>query len=149
MIENCFHRTARSPRSIAPTIESASGTLREADVYRRRCKVSLFEKESVSKNHGSVKGQTRFGAIPADEFVDGMSVGFLRTWGCERLKDGSLRLLQIGQAKYGFGLGFGASRYVAMDEFRFTERAWHSILNWNFLPQNFPSVRHRPKTSRS
>jgi hypothetical protein len=33
--------------------------------------------------------------------------------------------------------------------FRFTERAWHSILNWNSLPQNFPSVRHRPKTSRS
>ena len=38
----------------------------------------MFEKESVAKNDGSVKGQTRFGAIPADEFVDGMTVGFLR-----------------------------------------------------------------------
>jgi hypothetical protein len=38
-----------------------------------------------------------------------------RTGGCERVKHGSLRLLQVGQSKYCFGLGFGASRCVAMD----------------------------------
>ena len=32
----------------------------------------------------------------------------------KRMKHGSLRLLQIGQSGYGFGLGFGAFGCVAM-----------------------------------
>jgi len=75
--------------------------------------IFLFGKESVAKYDSSVKGQTRFGAIPTDEFVDGMTVGFLRAGSTEGVKHGSLRLLQIGQSKN--RLSLGAFRSVVMD----------------------------------
>ena len=46
--------------------------------------------------------QTRFRTVPADEFVDGMTVLLLRTGRCERVKHSNFRLLQVGQAKYCF-----------------------------------------------
>jgi len=52
----------------------------------------------------AVKGQTRFGTVPPDELVDGMTVGFLRTGRCQRVENCVLRLLQVGQPKYCFGL---------------------------------------------
>lgn len=39
----------------------------------RWCKVPRFEKESIAEDDGSVKGQSRFGTVPADEFVDGVA----------------------------------------------------------------------------
>jgi hypothetical protein len=39
-----------------------------------RSEILLFQKEPVAKNDGSVKGQSRFGTIPTDEFIDGMTV---------------------------------------------------------------------------
>ena len=56
--------------------------------------------------------QTRFATVPADKFVDGMTVGFLRTGCCERVKDRILRLLQVGKPKYCFR--FGASCCLSM-----------------------------------
>jgi hypothetical protein len=37
-------------------------------------KILLFEKVPVAKDDRPVKGQTRLGTVPADEFVDGMTV---------------------------------------------------------------------------
>ncbi|MGA9645495.1 MAG: hypothetical protein WBQ76_06200, partial [Candidatus Korobacteraceae bacterium] len=46
----------------------------QAHVDGRGCEVFLFEEEPVTKDDSSVKGQTRFGTVPPDEFVDGMTV---------------------------------------------------------------------------
>src|ERR1019366_8140127 len=77
----------------------------QAHVDRGRCEVLLFEEEAVAEDNSSVKRQTRFRTVPADEFLDGMTVGFLRTGCGERGKDCILLLLQVGQAKYCFSLG--------------------------------------------
>src|SRR6516164_6292885 len=76
---------------------------RQAQVDGGGCKVLLFEEKPVAKDDSPVKGQTRFGTVPPDEFVDGMTVGFLRTGRCERVENCVLRLLQVGQPKYCFG----------------------------------------------
>jgi hypothetical protein len=76
-----------------------------ADVDGRGCKVLLFEEKTAAKDNGSVNGRARFGTVLPDGFVDGMTVGFLRAGRCERVQDGILRLLQVGQAKYGSRFG--------------------------------------------
>ena len=49
---------------------------RQAHVDGGGCEVLLFEEEPIAKNDSAVKGQTRFGTVPPDEFVDGMTVRF-------------------------------------------------------------------------
>ena len=49
-----------------------------------------------SEGRRFVKGQARLGTVPPDEFVDGMTVGFLRTGRCGRVKNRILQLLQVG-----------------------------------------------------
>ena len=80
---------------------SVGGLIREpphggyANVNGGGCKVFLFEKEPVTKDNRPVEGQTRFGTVQPMNFVDGMTVGFLRTGRRERVKNRILRLLQI------------------------------------------------------
>jgi hypothetical protein len=66
----------------------------QSHIDRGGCEVLLFEKEPVPKDDGSVKCQTRFGTVPPYKFVDGVTVGFLRTGCAERVKNRILRLLQ-------------------------------------------------------
>jgi hypothetical protein len=47
---------------------------RQAHVDGGGCEVLLFEEEPIAKNDSAVKGQSRFGTVPPDEFVDGMTV---------------------------------------------------------------------------
>lgn len=58
-----------------------------ADALPERRQVLLFEKESITKNNTTVEGQTRLGAIPADEFIDCMSIRLLGTRRCQRVQN--------------------------------------------------------------
>src|SRR6201987_4562966 len=66
----------------------------QSHIDRGGCEVLLFENEPVPKDDGSVKCQTRFGTVPPYKFVDGVTVGFLRTGCAERVQNRILRLLQ-------------------------------------------------------
>jgi hypothetical protein len=46
----------------------------QSHLDRGWCELLLFEKEPVAEDDSSVEGQSRFGTIPADELVDGMTV---------------------------------------------------------------------------
>jgi hypothetical protein len=65
-----------------------------------------------------------------------MTVGFLRSVSRERVKHGSLRLLQIGQSKYHFGLSLGACPWridiVASFEPNVTMLHWVKTAEWDF-----------------
>ena len=64
----------------------------------------LFEKESITKDDSSVKSQARFGTIPADEFVDGMTIGFLRTRRPERVRTAFFDCSRSGSRSIVLGL---------------------------------------------
>ena len=44
------------------------------------CEILLFEEEPIANNDSAVKGQTRFGTVPPDEFVDGNDRRILANW---------------------------------------------------------------------
>jgi hypothetical protein len=50
----------------------------QAYVDGRRSKVLLFQEKPVPKDDGTIKSKAWFRAVPADELIDCMSVGFLR-----------------------------------------------------------------------
>jgi hypothetical protein len=59
----------------------------------------------VPGDHGLVESQSRFGAVPVHEFVDGMSVAALSIRAGKTVEDSGFGRLQVRQSKDRFGTG--------------------------------------------
>src|SRR5262249_2003002 len=69
----------RTPRRLAPFTRRMPANGGQAHVDRGGSEVVLFQEEAIPEHNGPVEGQSWFRAAPADEFVDRMAIGFLRT----------------------------------------------------------------------
>jgi hypothetical protein len=59
---------------------------------------------SIPKNHDTIKGQSRFRAIPLDKFIDGMPISALSFGTAKTIENGCSGVLEIGKAQYIFRL---------------------------------------------
>ena len=67
--------------------------------------IVLLQKEPIPKHDRAVDASRRLRAVPADEFVDCVTVGFLRTRGWQRVQHRGFRMFLIGEPKYRLGPG--------------------------------------------
>ena len=66
----------------------------------------LLEEDSVARHDDSVEGESRLGAVPIDEFADGVFIRSLRAWRREAVKYCRFRLFKVGKAKDSFRVVF-------------------------------------------
>src|SRR5580704_667139 len=91
---------------------SESAHRRQPQVYRCRSQTSSLKFIAISKNDGSAKCQTRFGAVPGNEVVDRERVGSLGGNGTEALQNGSLGMIKVGQTQHVLGLATVRSMFL-------------------------------------
>jgi len=71
----------------------------QPNVNRRRSQILLLQEKPISKHYSSIERQAGFRAVPLDELIDGMAVGFLRARRRERIYDRVLRMFEVREPK--------------------------------------------------
>jgi len=71
----------------------------EPNIDRRWSEILPLEEEPVSQYNGPIEREARLRAVPPDELIDGVTVGFLRACRRERAQNRIFRLFEIRERK--------------------------------------------------
>jgi len=59
-----------------------------------------FQVHAIAHHDDAVEGQSRLGAVPGDELVDGVLVDSTRSWRAEAIENCRFAMIQVGQAEH-------------------------------------------------